>query len=403
MGTTKNMQFLRSSNRAAIIKALTLGDASNRVDLSSHLGLSKMAISGLVNELVSDGFITDRKYSPFKDVTWYSGYASGRKPSALSVPPKKINAIGIHIKRYEIHCLIAEIQGNILYHDFCHLPKNANNADLSAILIDLVEKALAFNPDFYIAGIGIASIGPLDISQKRLLFPPDFRNIGDLFLGQLLEEHFHFPVYLDNDMNASAIAEQFYGVGKSTATLAYVGFGTGVGAGVIIDGRILHGSAGFAGEIGHISIDPAGPLCSCGQKGCLEIYTSISHLLRDIGLESAEPLYNMLSNNTLDAKVQKRISQCRNALQTLLITIANLYDPEVIVFGELPEQLIPIYVDDMEDYMNEHMFHHGFQNIRLYPSSFGKNAPLLGAASLIFQKIFDGKLPLPDSSEKLSE
>ncbi len=114
MGTTKNMQFLRTSNRAAIIKALALGEASNRVELSSHLGLSKMAISGLINDLVADGYVEDRKYSPFRDSTWYTGDASGRKPSALSIVPRRINAIGILLKRYEVHCMIAEIQGNIL-------------------------------------------------------------------------------------------------------------------------------------------------------------------------------------------------------------------------------------------------------------------------------------------------
>lgn len=162
--------------------------------------------------------------------------------------------------------MIAEIQGNILYHDFCALPMDADNASLSEILVSLVEKALHSHGDCFIAGIGIASIGPLDITQKRILYPPNFCSIGNLYIGELLEERFRLPVYLDNDMNASAIAEQFYGVGKTADTLAYVGFGSGVGAGIMIHGKLLHGSAGFAGEIGHISINPQGPPCSCGPK-----------------------------------------------------------------------------------------------------------------------------------------
>ena len=396
MGTTKNMQFLRTSNRAAIIKALALGEASNRVELSSHLGLSKMAISGLINDLVADGYVEDRKYSPFRDSTWYTGDASGRKPSALSIVPRRIHAIGILLKRYEVHCLIAEIQGNILYHDFCALPQNADNLSLSEILVSLVEKALRAHEDRFMAGIGIASIGPLDITQKKILYPPNFCSIGNLDMGELLEEKFHLPVYLDNDMNASAIAEQFYGVGKTADTLAYVGFGSGVGAGIIIHGKLLHGSAGFAGEIGHISINPQGPLCSCGQKGCIETYTSVSKLLDDMGTDSVSNLWQMIQDNKLDGPKKERLEACRYALKTLLITIANLYDPEVIIFGEIPPKLTPIYLDEMEAYMNANMFHHGFQNIRLYPSSFGENVPLIGSASLIFKRIFDGKIPLPD-------
>lgn len=398
MATTKNMQFLRTSNRAAIIKALSLGEAANRAELSSRLGLSKMAISGLVNDLISDGFVEDRKYSPFRDSTWYTGDANGRKPSALSIPPRKINAIGIHIKRYEVHCLIVEIQGNILYHDYCSLTKDMNNDNLSSILVSMIEKALLSNPDYYIAGIGIASIGPLDIMQNRLLYPPDFGHIGDLYLGKLLEEKFHFPVFLDNDMNASAIAEHFYGIGKTCDSLVYVGFGTGVGAGIINHRKLLHGSAGFAGEIGHISINPNGPKCSCGQNGCIETYTSISRLMNNLNVSSSEQLIQKIQNQELTPEEQEHLIQCRNALKTLLITIANLYDPELVIFGELPQKLISIYIDGMESYMNDHMLHHGFQKIRLYSSSFGENTPAIGSASLVFKRIFEGKLPLPDSS-----
>lgn len=292
--------------------------------------------------------------------------------------------------------MIAEIQGNILYQDFCALPQNADNLSLSEILVSLVEKALGAHEDRFMAGIGIASIGPLDITQKKILYPPNFCSIGNLDIGALLEEKFHLPVYLDNDMNASAIAEQFYGVGKTADTLAYVGFGSGVGAGIIIHGKLLHGSAGFAGEIGHISINPLGPLCSCGQKGCIETYTSVSKLLDDMGTDSVSNLWQMIQDNKLEEPKKERLEACRYALKTLLITIANLYDPEVIIFGEIPPKLTPIYLDEMEAYMNANMFHHGFQNIRLYPSSFGENAPLIGSASLIFTRIFDGKIPLPD-------
>ena len=245
-------------------------------------------------------------------------------------------------------------------------------------------------------GIGIASIGPLDITQKRILYPPNFCSIGNLYIGELLEERFRLPVYLDNDMNASAIAEQFYGVGKTADTLAYVGFGSGVGAGIMIHGKLLHGSAGFAGEIGHISINPQGPPCSCGQKGCIETYTSVSRLLDDMGTDSVTNLWQMIHDKRLNEKGKLRLEECRYALKTLLITIANLYDPEVIIFGEIPPKLAPIYLDEMESHMNTNMFHHGFQNIRLYPSSFGENAPLIGSASLIFKGIFDGKISLPD-------
>lgn len=396
MGRTKNLQFLRISNRASIIKALALGYASSRIELATHLGLSKMAISTLVNDLIADGFIEEKKRGPLT-APFYSEETSGKKPTTIAIPHKKINALSIYIKRYEVHCVITEIQGNILYHDFALIPKGSDNTYLSNILIHLMDKALNEHKDYHFAGIGVASVGPLDIQKKRILYPPEFYNIGNFDIGELLENRYHQPVFLDNDMNASAMAEQFYGVGKSVDSIVYVGFGTGVGAGIIIDGKLLHGSGGFAGEIGHISIDPNGPLCDCGQHGCAHEYTTISTLLQDIPPTSINELWGQFQDGLLDDKVYNRIASCQYALKTMLLAIANLFDPQVIVFGEVPPKLYPIFLAGMETYMNEHMFHHGFQKIQLYPSSFGENTPLIGSAALVFQRVFDGKLPLTES------
>ncbi|MDD3278599.1 MAG: ROK family transcriptional regulator [Lachnospiraceae bacterium] len=392
----KNLQFLRNTNRAAIIRELVLGNANSRIELSKQLGLSRMAISAMVNELIEQNYIEEDAGVPVTAMP----KSSGRNPVMLNVPNKCINAIGIYIKRYEVHCIVADIKGDIFYHDFRVLPVDADNGIFISILYDLLDRAIKKNEAYYLSGIGIASIGPLDIYNKKIFYPPNFYKIGNIDLGQLLEERYQLPVFLDNDMNASAVAEYLYGNNRQYGTLVYVGFSSGVGAGVLMKGQLLHGSAGFAGEIGHISINPVGPLCSCGQHGCVEIYTSTSNLLNASGMESTQELAKLLQRETIPRYVAEAVDDCRNALKTLLITIANLYDPEMIILGEIPQEISSVYITGMEEYMNKHMFHHGFQNIQVKLSELEEKAAYLGAAALVFQKIFSGTTVLPDHGKK---
>ena len=389
----KNLQFLKNTNRVAVIKEIVLKKAQSRTELSNRLGLTRMAIGGIVNELIEDNYIEE-------SVQIFNGdepRKTGRIPVILKIADRSINAIGIYVKRYEIHCVISDIQGNVFYHEFQRLPADADNKTFLFILRGLLDRAIEENRQYYLAGIGIASIGPLDIHGKRLFFPPNFYRIGDICFEEELASY-RLPVVLDNDMNASALAEHYYGAYYQNKSLAYVGFSSGVGAGIIIKGKVQHGSAGFAGEVGHISNNFKGPKCECGQHGCTELYTSISNLLLATGTGSIEELAELLKRERIPRYVEEGVRECRAALKTMLITIANMYDPNIIILGEIPKEISAVYIDNMEEYVNMHMFHHGFQEIQVRLSSLGQEAAYIGAASLVFQEIFNGEIEL--KSEK---
>lgn len=390
----KNLQFLKSTNRATVIKEIVLKKAQNRSELSKRLGLTRMAIGGIVNELIEENYI-EESAQPFNSD---EPRKTGRVPVTLKIADRSINAIGIYVKRYEIHCVISDIQGGIFYHEFQMLPVDADNKTFLFILRGLLDRAIEENKEYYLAGIGIASIGPLDIYGKRLFFPPNFYRIGDICFEEELASY-HLPVVLDNDMNASALAEHYYGVYNQNKSLAYIGFSSGVGAGIIIKGKVQHGSAGFAGEVGHVSINPNGPKCECGQHGCIELYTSISNLLLATGTGSVKELAELLGRGQVPRYVEEGIRECRAALKTMLITIANMYDPEIIILGEIPKEISAVYIENMEEYLNMNMFHHGFQRIQVRLSSLEQEAAYIGAASLIFQEIFNGEIEL--KSEKV--
>lgn len=243
-----------------------------------------------------------------------------------------------------------------------------------------------------IIAIGISSIGPLDIYGRKILNPPDFCQIHDLKIGDILNERYHLPVYMDNDMNCSALAEHYWGIGKSHQDLVFLGFSSGVGAGVMMNGKILHGSSGYAGKMGHISINPHGPQCSCGQTGCVELYTSGVSILKNVGLDSFQDLNHMLEQDSPPMYIMNCIEEYVSAMKTLMVIIANSFDPDIIILGDIDTDFIKHFTSELTEYTNRYMLIHGYKHIPVVTAALEKYTSLYGAGSIVFQRVFNGEL-----------
>ena len=391
--TSKNMQFLKNSNRSAVLCALALKKASNRTELASYLNLTRMAISNIVNELRDHAIILEISSSENEGEMDHN--PNGRPPKQLMLADWSISVICINIRRYSVSCMLMDINGNTKPPMTRPLPAHADNAFLMETVIKLIEEARETFPKIPIIGIGVSSIGPLDIYQKHLLNPPDFRNIRDVDIGAPLEERFHLPVYLDNDMNCSALAELYFGAGTACRDLVFLGLSAGVGAGIIMNEKILHGFGGFAGEVGHISINPIGPPCPCGQKGCIELYTRGENILENTGAASFEELNALLDQENPPRFVLNSIKQYIDAMHTLMVAVANSYDPNIMILGDIDIAFIKRFIPDLEEYMNSHMLNHGYKHIKVIPSALAEAASLYGAGSIVLQRVFEGELSLP--------
>lgn len=386
----KNPQLLRKMNRADILKRLATRGMASRIELSKELHLTKMAISTIISEMLNENLVEE--CGAINEKKSASPASLGRKRTALAIPANRINAIGIYILRYQIHGVAIDIKGNRFFTTSVDLPVDTGNAEFSALIISVIEKILAANANTPFVGIGIASIGPLDIYRQCILDPPNFRKIKDFSIGEVVHERFRLPVFLDNDMNAGALAEILYGIAKENKNIVYLGLGSGVGSGIIINGQMLHGSYGYAGEFGHISIKMDGPVCSCGRRGCLELYTNTLSLLEKTETGSIDELAAILSGDTIPGKIADCLEDYRLAVLSAAVTACNLFDPEMVIIGDDGSRLIQPFLGQMEAEMNLQIFQHGFHSIRLATSYFGSSAPLIGAASLVFQKVFNAEL-----------
>ncbi len=386
MDKTHNLRYLRAMNRATILRRLATFGPATRGELAAQLGLTKMAISTITSEMLADGLIAESG-SAVKPA------ASGRHPSALALRPEAGLAIGLYLSRDAIEGVLCDLTGQICRVWQEPLDRLQGNTAYLAILDRMTDQILQdlATEGRKAAGIGISCIGPLDVQAGRLLAPPNFRQIRDLPLAAHVQQKSGLPVYLDNDMNAAALAEQLYGAARSLQHIVYVGLTNGVGAGIITGGRIFRGGGGYGGEFGHTSICLDGPLCSCGHRGCLELYASIPVLLAQAGAASLDDLLQGAKSDSAAAAWRPRLIE---VLALALTNLANLLDPDIILLGHQGVRLAPLLLPELEEDLNQRLFQRQSRRIPIRTAAFGEQTPLIGAACQVFQAIFRGDLLL---------
>lgn len=244
--------------------------------------------------------------------------------------------------------------------------------------------------------IGMASPGPLDSHTGIILDTPNIPEWVNFPVGPKLCEHFGVPVFLDNDANLAGLAEWQYGAGKGHNDLIYFTISTGIGGGVISSGRLLQGFHGMGGELGHMTIDPHGPLCGCGHYGHLESFSSGPAIARYVReqLHAGEPS-SLQSQPTLSAA---QVAEAALQGDTLAISaferagfylgmgVANylaIFDPSILIFGGGVSQAGDLLFKPFKESLQKNVFHpHYLDDLIITKAALGDDAGLLGALAL---------------------
>jgi glucokinase len=178
--------------------------------------------------------------------------------------------------------------------------------------------------------IGIGAPGPIDHRAGVLVNPPNLPGWNNTPLVRLLSQAVRAPVHLENDANLAALGEFHRGAGRGSRNMVYLTWSTGIGGGLIVDGRLYSGAHGAAGEVGHMIMDPDGPLDRCGQRGCLEAMAG-GHMLEAQTGHPAAAIFRLAARG--DPRALKVVSDAARYVGYALINLTNLIDPEVIVIG----------------------------------------------------------------------
>ena len=266
---------------------------------------------------------------------------------------------------------------------------------------DRLEQAVeSVWPQEKVASIGIASPGPLDPYAGTILATPNIPEWKNFPLTAKLSQHFGVPAFLDNDANMAGLAEWRYGAGKGHENLVYLTISTGIGGGVISSGCLLQGFRGMGAELGHMIIDPEGPLCGCGHRGHVESFCSGPSIARYVKeqIEAGQPSTlrgQPLLNAALIADAARAgdalaISAFERAGHHLGIGVANylaIFDPSILIFGGGVSQVGDYLFKPFEESLRKHTFHpHYLDDLVITRAALGDDAGLLGALALARMK-----------------
>ena len=266
---------------------------------------------------------------------------------------------------------------------------------------DRLEQAIEMVwPGGKVRAIGIASPGPLDPHTGTILATPNIPEWQNFPLTSKLSKHFDVPAFLDNDANMAGLAEWQFGAGKGHQDVVYLTISTGIGGGVISGGCLMQGFRGMAAELGHMIVDPNGPLCGCGQRGHIESFSSGPSIARYVAEQLAagerSSLQSLANVGTVQIAEAARagdalaISAFERAGHYLGIAVANylaIFDPSIVIFGGGVSQVGELLFKPFEESLRKHTFHpHYLDNLVITKAALGDDAGLLGALALARMK-----------------
>ncbi|KKD02669.1 ROK family transcriptional regulator [Streptomyces sp. WM6386] len=301
-----------------------------RLEVARRVGLSAAAVTKAVRPLIEAGYLVEGADDEARP-------ALGRPASLVRVDGGRALFIGVKVTGDEIIGVLTDLCCRIRVARHVPLPDRAAKAVLASIA-DLVQDLLTEADGVPVLGLGVAVSGDVDRAEGTVRYSP-FLDWRDVPLAELAALTTGLPVTVDNDVRALTVAEQWFGAGAGLSDFAVVTVGAGIGCGLVVHGRVVAGAHGVAGEIGHVTVDPNGPLCHCGNRGCVEAIAGEAAIVRRIreitGVELADAAEALTLARRGVAGAREVYARAGEAIGRGIATVANLLGPErVIISGE---------------------------------------------------------------------
>jgi glucokinase len=250
-------------------------------------------------------------------------------------------------------------------------------------IVDEVQKVIQNHPNHAIGGLGIAVPGFASTEAGVIYASPNFPTWKNVAIKKELEERLPFPVVVANDANAAALGEHWCGKGQGANVFIMLTLGTGVGSGIILDGKVFKGSRGAGAELGHIKIREDGPLCGCGGVGCLETWVSGTALEKEHG-QKAKILFQEATMG--NPKAIAIFHEMGRRLGTALSNICFVFDPDVVAIGGRVSQAFNFFYPGIDEVFAHNMKHHPALKTSIVQSTCWNDGGLLGVAKLAFDQ-----------------
>ncbi len=411
IGRPAQPELLKDLNRSLILGIVRRERVLSRAAVARRSGLSKVTASVLVDEMLQTGLLRDRG----------AGQSSGgRPPQLLEYVPGACLAIGAEFAHDEVVAVVADLDGHPL--ETMSRPVSAASADrVLATVGDMVAEIVSARPRERILGLGFASPGLVDVATGTVNLAID---VGwhDVPAARILGERLGLPVMVANRSKTAALAERWRGTEAGVEHLVYIFVGSGIAAGIVHGDALYLGATSSAGELGHVTVDPNGPLCECGNRGCLHVYASegaIARRARELTRafpngHLSESVDRDIRSITADAVIDVALRGDPLAIQVIeeagtwigiaLSNVVNLLNPDVIVIGGPTSRAGGVLLDRIEREVRSRALTVPARHVTIALSQLGGAAGAIGGAILVLrqasQLIFRGyEQPAQPTSE----
>lgn len=383
---------IRQANRLQILHQLLLRKSSTRQELTRLTGLSTATVAHLVGAMMAEGLVVE---------TGVEIPQIGRPTAILALNAAAGACVGVDVAETYIHYELYDLMlTNLARYDVALPSSKIEPAEVVQLIVTgfdtlLAQAAMAREK---VVGIGISIPGPFEHATGVSVFAPTW-GWANVPLQAMLEEKLAIPLYLDNPLKFNAIAEAWFGGGRGVDTMAAVVLGTGVGAGLVIDGKLFHGSSNTAGEWGHTVIVAGGRTCRCGNRGCLEAYVGAPGILQTlVEIDRSSPLHfpgdQTRSIKAIaaaaaqgDATALEVVNRSALYLSAGLGNLINFLNPEVVIVGSwVGALLVPLMWDSLLGLVERQSLERPFKAARIILSDMPRNSVSLGAATSVLEE-----------------
>jgi glucokinase-like ROK family protein len=361
----------------------------SRADLARSLAITRSAVTTIVNEFIEVGIVRESVDGPT---------TGGRRPILLELDPQRGKFVGIDLGATHVGFLVTDFACGVLHEvekpfDISISPESGLKQIDGYLRAMLTELSLDLS-DLLVIGVGIP--GPVVSEQGLVISPPLMPGWENYPIRAQLEEMWKLPVSLNNDAELGALGEWAYGAGRGERHLAYIKVGSGIGAGLLIDGKIFRGATGSAGEIGHTTIRDDGPLCNCGNHGCLETLAGGKAIAkraieavqsgRRTMMASIEPVDHITARDVADAAhrgdlvAQQIMKDAGTYLGIAIASLVNLFNPNMVVVGGGIAQMGDLLLQPIRQVVQQRSLRSSAQAVRINTSVLGRRSSSMGAA-----------------------
>src|SRR5580704_18944884 len=390
--------IIRNINRFDVLHAIRLHDNQiSRSELAEVTGLSQATISSIVSHLIEEGALIEEDSLPV------AARGRGRPLVALKLHPNYMHVAGVKIATHQIVVSLTDFTGDVLASEniACE-PLDLSPVQLATFVARAVRACLkqANKTLDEVSGIGVGLPGFVEAESGKVFWSPIFKGHNVEF-GKLLRSRFAAPVFIENDANLVTLAEHWFGLAKGLQHVIVITIEHGTGSGLILNGRLFRGARGIGAEFGHTKLVFGGPICQCGQHGCMETHTAGFAILREaqvIGfripskkldyharLDLLRKVVERAENG--DPRYRKIFQQMGQYLGLGIANLVNLINPERVVVCEGAVTCSHLYGESLRSTIREMVIAPLRDNFDLMIHHWGDEVWARGAASLVLQEL----------------